>query len=423
MTREIAIVIASPGSYTSWGTCLENSIAELGTNNMVITFGSGTYTTLTPSDKLDLIGLTNIIVRGSGSLSSIISTATSINANAIWISNGTNILIKNLKFVGKQNVNLNGDDIVHQGIKIDSDNTHVSEEIKISACYFQGYKTGAIRIEPSVVNVKIEGSVFYKVDNKLLNVGDYGAVHAYKGDNIVIVGNTFDQLRYSGISLLASVNAVIDGNSIVFDSAAGEEAMGINSEWGIRNAKIVNNSIYGSRSEGVIFSNRRPAGSASAFDSRNNYVAYNEIHSYGYGIVFNHDAERFEPQDPHERNTIIHNNSYGLGESPAYGIYGRHLKNSLIGENFIQGAQQGIYLRETSTGNLVEGNTIAGTVDNGVLAMAGGAVQENSFINCKTGIQMGGAYRSMITGNTFTNVARQFSIDPVYGYLYYIIDN
>jgi parallel beta-helix repeat protein len=192
---------------------IQSAINAAEVSGGVVYFPPGTYK-ITSTLNIDGPGVTL-----TGSWSAAISTAT--NISHVNIENGgDNTVVENLSFVTAA---VSGFTAGRAAIDINSAATGTVNNVMVRGCRISGVRTGGIGGE-DVDNVVITG-------NTLEDIGEHGIYFAQDGDRVVISNNVLDGVNstttaHSGIKFVGD-NAVISGNHIIGYTDASGSCSGI----------------------------------------------------------------------------------------------------------------------------------------------------------------------------------------------------
>jgi parallel beta-helix repeat protein len=359
-------------------------------------------------------GRSAIRFRGDGDATVIKQdTALGLSSNIFYLNNATGIAFQDLRFEGPRLKNLAGDGQYHTAIQADG-----GSGIHVLRCSFQGFKTGAVVYQGGIARSDVLDCTFDRVDNRF--AGDYGAISLGSAADILIRGNLFLGLRFSGISVSGKgYRLSILDNIMRFDMGTNVNGtMGIYVTEGLQDCLIAGNQIYGPHNEALDLRTKASIG----ITTQGNIIANNIMESKYVGVALNN----YDPTDPDHRDTwhnIIQGNVIaglipaGGAERVDHGILSKQCNAAVIQGNVFNRSTTGINLQDSPTENTVAGNLIADAGSSAAFVPGSAIVSRNMAADCGSGIAFDWARNSesrhtSVVGNFFPGTSPRLNQGP-----------
>jgi hypothetical protein len=410
--REI-VLVPGTGSSADRAQAIQAAIQSLHLQGGgTLYLAAGTWL-LSGGDKaIRVDGKKNVRIRGDGMATLLKQDpSTGISSNLFFLDNSESITFQDLAFEGPRLQNLGGDNQYSTAIQADA-----GTDLHVLRCTFTGFKTGAVVYQGGATRSEVSDCSFDRVDNRFS--GDYGAIHLGGTSDILIRGNLFQELRFSGVSINSGgVRIRILENIMRFDTETpGVGTMGIYVTEGIQDCIFSGNQIYGPQYEGMDLRTKSSIG----IPIRGNVLTENIMSSKFIGIALNayHTGEIATSLGADHNiasgNVIMGRIAGNVQQNVEHGILSKWSRASLLSGNLISKCETGINFQDYPSENTLSGNLVHGAQGTAVFAPGSMIVTRNLIKTSGSGI--GYAYtqnsegsHTSITGNVFSGTEPRLS--------------
>jgi hypothetical protein len=297
-----------------------------------------------------------------------------------------------------------GDSVYHTAIQVDA-----GSGIHVLRCVFRGFKTGGIKYH-GVDFSDVLDCTFDSVDNRFDSVGgDYGAIQLEHSNDILIRGNLFRGLRFSGISAsdTSARVRILDNNMRFAMNPLDIGGMGIFTTEGIKDCLIAGNQIYGPNNEAIDIRAKKSQG----IQAEGNIISGNILEAKFVALALNNYDPLKDVNHQDSWNNVVQGNilsgrttESGV-ERASHGMLSNLCRGSVIVANISNRSDYGINLQESPNENIVTGNLVSDASQTAISSPWSAIVSRNLIRACGLGILIADAVNNK---GTHTSVVGNF---------------
>jgi hypothetical protein len=383
-----------------------NTLISLGGGTLVL--AAGQYNIGNYNKAIQIYDASGIIIRGDGNGTYIKQAANTLAANFFHVQNSTGITFENIRFEGLQLSNVNGDSQYETAIQTDG----TSREIRVRACSFKYFKSGAIRLMGTPSQARISGNVFNGVDNALNSVSYFGAIDIANGKDILIQDNQFSDLRHAAIFLRKCESVTVSGNGATFSlTSYHSQSSGVYVLDGVRKSVFSGNQFTN-----PVHGFNLQSASATGIALEDNIISKNVIQARYSGVNLNFTATCSGAFLSSARNSINGNSISGVWSGSAWdevdhAIFSQLASLTLISGNVVRKSLVGVNFQQCTQENQVLDNQIESS-SNGINFNGTGIVSKNFVRGAATGISADWSTYTAITDNALSNTTTRLNVHP-----------